>query len=173
MIQTETNKWYALYTNPRAEKKLSKILDKYKIENYLPLLQIQKKWTDRFKVSEFPLFASYIFLHIRFFESKNKILGLPGAHHFVFHKGEPCEIPDEDIKLIKLFVEKYPDTLKIRKEESLQKGKKVFISRGPFAGYQAEVQKVKNEAIVIVRLPQMNSVVTVQVKTEDIGFDEI
>jgi len=173
VIQTEVSKWYALYTNPRAEKKLSKILNKYNIENYLPVLPIRKKWSDRFRISEFPLFSSYIFTRIKFYESKNKVLGFPGAHHFIFHKGEPCEILPDDIDLIKLFVEKYPDTLRIRKEENLQKGKKVFITSGQFAGHKAEVLLVKNEATVIVRFPEMNFTASVQVSIEDIGFEEI
>ena len=112
--------WYALYTNPRAEKKLSKYMHKYNIQNYLPLLKIKKKWSDRFKFVESPLFTSYIFIKIDFFLEKNKILSLPGAHHFIFHLGKPCEIPEEDIQLIKIFVENFPETLKIRKEENLQ-----------------------------------------------------
>jgi hypothetical protein len=58
--------WFALYTKPRSEKKLSNLFKKFNIENYLPTISIKKKWSDRFKTIETPLFTSYIFVRINY-----------------------------------------------------------------------------------------------------------
>ncbi|MBE7413146.1 MAG: UpxY family transcription antiterminator [Leptospiraceae bacterium] len=165
--------WYALYTNPRAEKKLSALLNKYKVENYLPLLAIKKKWSDRYKIISTPLFTSYIFVNIEYDKDRIKILSLPGAHHFIFHLGKPCIISEEDIEMIKIFVENFPETLKLKKEESLKKGKTILIKYGPFAGHKAEVERVNKNARVVLKLPAMNQTISVEVQVEELGLDEI
>lgn len=171
--KNNSKEWYAIYTLPRAEKKLSNTLKKYKFNHYLPLLKIKKKWSDRFKFVDTPLFSSYIFVCIDYFSEKNKILTLPGAHHFIFHLGKPCIIPNEDIEMIKIFVENFPETLQLRKEENLKKGKMVLIKYGSFKGHRAEVQKIKNKAIVSLKILGMNQVLSVEVKIDDLGLDEL
>ncbi|EMO63792.1 transcription termination/antitermination factor NusG domain protein [Leptospira borgpetersenii serovar Pomona str. 200901868] len=39
---SKVNEWYALYTNPRAEKKLKRLLQERKIECFLPLISKKK-----------------------------------------------------------------------------------------------------------------------------------
>ena len=97
---------------------------------------------------------------------------MPGSHHFIFHLGKPCIIPEEDIELIKKFVEEFPETLQIRKEENLKKGKKILIKYGSFKGYKAEVERVKNKAIVSLKILGMDQILSVEVKIEDLGLDE-
>ena len=59
-----TLNWYAVYTKPRAEKKLKEALEKKSIQNFLPLITEKKKWSDRQKLISVPLFASYVFVKI-------------------------------------------------------------------------------------------------------------
>ena len=54
-------KWIAVYTKPRHEKTVSNELYK-KVMKFLPLLREKRKWSDRKKWIEFPLFRSYLFV---------------------------------------------------------------------------------------------------------------
>ena len=56
-------KWYALYTKPRWEKKVYRLLSERGMEAYCPLNKVKKKWSDRIKLVEEPLFKSYVFVH--------------------------------------------------------------------------------------------------------------
>ena len=76
-------KWYALYTKPRAEKKVSSELDFRGFENFLPLQTTIKQWSDRKKKVEIPLFNSYIFVRIDLEKYYYKILEIPGIVKFV------------------------------------------------------------------------------------------
>jgi transcription antitermination factor NusG len=174
-MNTELTKpaWFALYTNPRVEKKLYTYLQKYKIEAYLPLVKLKKKWSDRWRITEFPLFKSYIFVKIVFWEERVKVLGLPGSHHFVFSKGEPAIIPEEDLEVVRLFVENYPDKVKVELEENLKPGKKILITSGIFKGHKAEVEKVKSKATVIVKLPMMNQTAKLELDISELGIEEL
>ena len=51
---TEQN-WYALYTKPRFEKKVSSLLFENNFNCYLPLVSTIKQWSDRKKKVELPL----------------------------------------------------------------------------------------------------------------------
>ncbi|HEY4197452.1 MAG TPA: transcription termination/antitermination NusG family protein [Mucilaginibacter sp.] len=48
-LKAGTNKWYPVYTHPRAEKKACEALLKKGIETYLPLRRQLKQWSDRKK----------------------------------------------------------------------------------------------------------------------------
>jgi transcriptional antiterminator RfaH len=165
--------WFAVYTNPRVEKKLSTYFTKYNIENYLPLVKLKRKWSDRWRISEFPLFKSYIFVKIVFWDERMKVLQLPGSHHFVFNKGEPAIIPEEDIEMLRLFVENYPDRVKVEIEENLKPGNKILITSGVFKGHKAEVEKVKSKATVVVKLPMMNQTAKLELDISELGIEEL
>ena len=48
-IKENTSCWYAVYTAPRAEKKVKEQLDKIGVENYLPLQPVVRLWNNRKK----------------------------------------------------------------------------------------------------------------------------
>ena len=60
--QKDHKKWIAVYTKPRHEKTVENELLKKGFEVYLPILKERRKWSDRKKWVEFPLFRSYIFV---------------------------------------------------------------------------------------------------------------
>jgi transcription antitermination factor NusG len=167
-----SKKWYAVYTNPRAEKKLSKLLRKYKIENYLPLIIEKKKWSDRFKLIETPCFKSYLFVYIEFWKERVSVLQLPGAHHFVFHKGEPATVDMDDIETLRKMLKMRSESVEIRENAALTKGNFVNVIAGPLAGQRLEVEKRKNKIAVFLRFPTMNQVLITEVRIEDISWEE-
>ncbi len=160
--------WYAVYTKPRGEKKLRDALNKKSIETYLPLLSEKKKWSDRYKIISSPLFASYLFVKIDLHQDSLRILQEPNSVQFVHYSGKPARIDDETIEMIRLFLDEYPDKIKIEQEAKLRKGNILEIKRGPFAGRKVTVEKVKNEYYVVVQLPMLNRTVLMEVKKEDL-----
>ena len=54
--------WIAVRSKPRAEKVAFEQLLKKSIEAYLPLVKERRKWADRKKWVELPLFSSYLFI---------------------------------------------------------------------------------------------------------------
>ena len=104
-----TLNWYAVYTKPRAEKKLKEALEKKSIQNFLPLITEKKKWSDRQKLISVPLFASYVFVKIDYSQDSLRVLQEPQVVQFVQYNGKPATIEDDLIELIKTFLEEYPD----------------------------------------------------------------
>ncbi|XDD50283.1 UpxY family transcription antiterminator [Leptospira sp. WS92.C1] len=169
---SEDYEWFALYTNPRAEKKLKRLFQERKIECFLPLISKKKKWSDRWKIIEEPMYPSYIFVKILFFQDRVKILQLPGAHHFVFYAGKPYVIPDEDISLVQTFLETFPDKIQTKIEEKLTPGEKILIKEGPFTGYHAEIIRKKNEEQIIVKFPGLNLMTSVTLDIKKLQLED-
>ncbi|TGK81808.1 UpxY family transcription antiterminator [Leptospira noumeaensis] len=169
----EESAWYIVYTKPRAEKKLSELLKKYHLENYLPIRKERKKWTDRFKWIHVPILPSYIFVHIVFWRDKNKVLQLPGSHHFVFHKGQPATVSQDDLDILEEGLRKYADSLTVRPESVLEKGKMVRIISGPLQGKTMEILKVKNKTLVVLRIPGVETAFSYEIKVDDLAWEEL
>ncbi|MBM9548136.1 UpxY family transcription antiterminator [Leptospira sp. 201903074] len=169
----EESTWYIVYTKPRAEKKLSELLAKYHLENYLPIRKERKKWTDRFKWIHVPILPSYIFVKIVFWRDKNKVLQLPGSHHFVFHKGQPATVTQNDLDLLEEGLQKYADSLKVNPESVLEKGKLVRIISGSYVGKTMEILKVKNKTLVVLRFPGVDTVFSYEIKVDDLAWEEL
>ena len=85
-----TLNWYAVYTKPRAEKKLKEALEKKSIQNFLPLITEKKKWSDRQKLISVPLFASYVFVKIDYSQDSLRVLQEPQVVQFVQYNGKPA-----------------------------------------------------------------------------------
>lgn len=141
-----TKKWYAVYTRPKWEKKVSQILTSRKIETYCPLNKVQKQWSDRKKLMEEPLFTSYVFVHI----SPNEQLQIKqaeGVINFVHWLGSPAVIKDEEIAIIRNFLGEYKN-VKLEKVE-VNLNDKVIITGGILGGKEGDVIKINNSTVKV------------------------
>ena len=99
-------KWYAVYTKPRWEKKVDKLLTEKGIESYCPLQKIQRQWSDRKKIVEEPLFKSYVFVRIPDAE-QTALRKVNGVVNYVYWMGKPAVVKDREIEVIKKFLDEY------------------------------------------------------------------
>lgn len=147
-------KWYALYVRSRTEKKVAKELEAEGIEFYLPLERVLRRWSDRKKWVEEPLFRSYIFVkadHTDYY----KALYVPNAVKYVSFEGEAVEVPPQQIEAIKYYLnEKDPVS---GDEAELKEGQRVEIIAGKMTGLQGVLVQVKNKKRVRVEIEVVNS----------------
>ena len=160
MDSSEQNKkWIAVYTKPRHEKTVEKELQKKEFEVYLPLLKQRRKWSDRKKWVEFPLFRSYIFVKT---EIKNALFVLQtlGVVKVVKFGGEVAVIQNDSIQAIKLMIEGgyMPEAT-----DYFVKGDPVEVKDGPLKGLVGEVIRVDNHDRLLVRVDAIQHSVSVQI----------
>lgn len=160
MEQIAKVNWYAVYTKPRWEKKVAYSLSQNDIENYCPLNKILKHWSDRKKIVEEPLFKSYVFVRVNL-KQQNKLQQIDGVVNFVHWLGKPAVIRENDIELIRRFLNEYsniqiePITLKV--------DDKVKIINGPFMEMEADVIEV-NKKTVKVLLPSLHYMMSADIE---------
>lgn len=61
LIPPTEPQWFALYVRVRHERAVAKQLAEKGLEAFLPCYESRRKWVDRFKSIEFPLFPGYLF----------------------------------------------------------------------------------------------------------------
>ena len=103
MIGEFTKSWYALYTKQGCEKKVASLLSRKNIENYCPL---KRHLNGRKKVVLEPLFSSYVFVQVGDSELQ-QIRSTDCVINFVYWLGKPAVIKDEEIEIMKRFMNEY------------------------------------------------------------------
>jgi transcription antitermination factor NusG len=105
-LSTMSKRWYAIYTKPRWEKKVNKLLTEKGIENYCPLNKVKRKWSDRMKTIEEPLFKSYVFVRIE--DCDRTIVRMTsGVINFVYWDKKPAIIKEKEISAIRRFLDEH------------------------------------------------------------------
>ena len=143
----ETKRWYAVYTRPRWEKKIHGLLEQKGFESYCPLNKVRKKWSDRYKTVEEPLFKSYVFVRISE-EQKTSIRLINGIVNFVYWLGKPAVIRNEEIEKIRRFLNEHSD-VQVEVLKNLKPGTLVLIQKGIFMDQSARVVSDRNRAVVV------------------------
>ena len=57
-------RWYAAYTNARHEKRVGQQMEGNRIDCFVPLYKSVRRWKDRRKQLELPLFPGYVFVRL-------------------------------------------------------------------------------------------------------------
>ena len=65
------------------------LLVEKKIESYCPLNKVRKKWSDRMKTVEEPLFKSYVFARVTG-DEQTQVRMTAGVMNFVYWQGKPA-----------------------------------------------------------------------------------
>ena len=129
-----TKNWYVLYTKPRHEKKVADRLTAAGYEVYCPLHKIKRKWSDRIKTVEEPLFRGYVFIHIED-AKREEVFSYPGTVRYLFWLRRPAVVREEEIAAIQKWLGHYAhDALQI---EEITPGSYVRITSGQFMNEEA------------------------------------
>lgn len=155
--------WYACYTRPRAEKVAAQELFDMDIEHYLPLQRTRRKWSDRMKWVDVPLFRSYIFVRI-FPEQYNKVLAVNSIVRFIAFESKAVVIPDYQVDSIKLLLNQGSELEVTR--ENLLPGEKIVVQAGPLIGLPGELIEFRGKRKVLIRLGQLGESILVNVPIE-------
>jgi transcription antitermination factor NusG len=141
-------KWYAVYTKPRCEKKVYRLLNEKGVESYCPLNKVMRKWSDRMKQVEEPLFKSYVFVQVASEEERLKVRMVNGVVNFVYWLGKPAVIKAADINKIKRFLNEYEQV--IAEPLPMKARQRVEVTAGLLMSAEGEILKVGKKKVQVV-----------------------
>ncbi|MDG2193791.1 MAG: UpxY family transcription antiterminator [Polaribacter sp.] len=153
--------WYALYTAPRAEKKVHERLENAGYTVYLPLATSIRQWSDRKKKVTSPLISSYVFIQINATALpivRNEIGVVGVLNEF----GKPARIKDFEIENLKILL-KESDSLQLVSGEAIPKGTPVRVVKGELSGIIGEVVQQQNNTKLIVRIDAFSHLIEVNI----------
>ena len=152
-------RWFALHVKPRSEKVVSVAARHKGFEEFLPLYECRRRWSDRFKSVELPLFPGYVFCRLNP-EKRFPLLTIPGVLNFVGVGRTPAAIDDSEIGAIQatvgsgLVAEPYP---------FLDIGQRVRLEEGPLAGLEGFMVEFRKQQRIAVSISLLRRSVAVEI----------
>ena len=114
------------------------------IESYCPLNKVRRKWSDRIKIIEEPLFKSYVFVKIAE-EDRSKVRMTHGVVNFVYWNGKPAIIKEKEIQTIKRFLDEYENVEVVKMD--FEPEDRVRVISGPMMDQEGKIIEVKNKTV--------------------------
>jgi transcription antitermination factor NusG len=89
----QTDSWFVIWTESRAEKKVEARIAALGLSPWLPTVTERRRWSDRWREVVSPLFPGYLFARARSVEW-HKVLRTPGVLTVVKQQGRPALLAD-------------------------------------------------------------------------------
>ena len=154
-----SKKWLAIYTKPQHEKAVKSALELKGFEVYLPVLKDRRKWADRKKWVEFPLFKCYLFVKTNSKYSID-ILKTNGVVKIIKFGNNIAIIQNSIIDSLKLMIE---GGYKPIPADYFLKGDPVRVKEGPLKGLIGQVIRIDNYNSLVFRIDAVQHSVSVKI----------
>ncbi len=154
--------WYALVVRPRYEFKVYEALRTKEIEAFLPLYKSRRRWSDRLKVSELPLFPGYAFARFGP-NSKSAALRCHGVRELVSFGGKLAEVDNSEISAIQVVS---ASGLSSEPRPYLVAGASVRVHDGPLAGLEGVIERVRGKDCIVLSIAILQRSVSVELRPE-------
>jgi transcription antitermination factor NusG len=138
--------WYVIRLRSNFEKGATAYLKEKGYSAFLPSYRALRKWSDRVKEVEVPLFPGYTFCR---FDPHYKlpILMCPGVISILESADGPIPVPEKEIAAVKAMLE---SGIRFGACPFLQQGQPVIVERGPLKGTEGVVVRTKGAYRLVV-----------------------
>jgi len=156
--------WYAVHTNARHEKRVTEYLGGRLVESYLPSYKSVRRWQDRRKEVELPLFPGYVFVRIAY-RSRLQVLTTPGVVQIVSFDGKPAPIRDDEIEALRRGTS---STTNLEPHPYLKVGRRVRVRSGPLSGVEGILLRRKDGFRLVLSIELIMRSVAIEVDEADV-----
>ena len=161
---TKEKKWYALQVRPRFEKIVAVHLEHKGFEDYLPLYRSRRKWSDRVKEIDLPLFPGYIFCKFDVLH-RLPILMVPGVMSIVGLGRSPLAVSDDEIVAVQNVVK---SGLTYEPSGFITTGQLARVERGPLRGLVGIVVETKKNCRLVISVKLLQRSVSVEIDADSV-----
>lgn len=150
--------WCAIYVRHKHEFTAAKLLSEKGYDVFAPAYAARRRWSDRWKEIQLPLFAGYVFCRIKA-AGTSLILSTPGVICIVGTAKSPSTIPDHEINAIHSAVQ---SGRKIQPSDYVETGSRVRIKGGPLDGIEGIVESHGNQNRLILSVQLVRGSIVVE-----------
>ncbi len=156
--------WFAVQVKPQHERTANFALQTKGFETYLPLYRDRRRWSDRMKELDAPLFPGYVFC--RFPRARRTpLLATPSVQRVVSFGNGPVPVPDSEIESIRILINSGKP---IKRGPCLRAGQKVRIERGPLAGIEGTLVQERNTWRVVISVELLQRSVSTEIERDSV-----
>jgi transcription antitermination factor NusG len=152
--------WFALQVRSRYENLVATQLTGKGYEWFLPIYKCRRRWSDRFKEIERPLFPGYVFCRLDLL-NRLPILTIPGVALIVGIAKTPVPIDEAEIAAIQAVVK---SEIPSQPWPFLKIGQRVRIEYGPLCGLEGILLDFKGQHRLVLSVTLLQRSVAVQVE---------
>ena len=156
--------WFAAYTSARHEKRVVLQMEGHGVHCFLPLYKSVRRWKDRRKELELPLFPGYVFVRIAM-QDRLQVLRLPGVVQLVRSSGQPVALPDAEIDALRCGL---AGNVCVQPHPFLKVGRRVRVHSGPMTGMEGILVRKKDKFRVVLSIELIQRSVAMEVDETDI-----
>lgn len=128
--------WYAVHSHPHREESLARYMADKGLEVFYPHLKVKPVNPRSRRIRAY--FPGYVFVRADLEQTGSSLFQwMPFATGLVSFGGEPAVVPDALITALQAHLERLNRVATQSPVEQFQKGERVDIESGPFAGYEA------------------------------------
>lgn len=164
MFTSSPNAWFAVQVVPKCEMRVATLLECKGYESFFPKHKVRRKWSDRIKTLEMPLFPGYVFCRSQG-RTEGLIISTPYVARIVSFSGRPSPIDDQEIEAL-------------RKMESSgaqpepcsypQIGERVQVKEGPLSGITGILVQIRNRRQLVISIDAIMKSVSVDIDSIEV-----
>jgi transcriptional antiterminator NusG len=159
---TEADNWYALHTRARHEKMVTQRLVERGVETFLPIVSEVRRWSDRKKTVQLPLFGCYVFARFAPNRAERlRVLRVDGVLGLVGARGEGSPIPDEQIDAVRALIS---GELPWSSHPFLEIGQRVRIRSGALDGVEGILVARNGDRTLVISVNAIQRSLAVRVE---------
>lgn len=164
-LPTHTARWFALTVRHQHERQVAHALNWKGLETLVPCYPASRRWSDRTKEVETPLFGGYVFCRFELPE-KVRVLNTPGVGKMVGFGGTPSPLEDREIDHIQAALR---SELPLWPWQYLGVGDKVRIERGPLRGVEGTLLQEPEGFRLVIGVELLRRSIAVKVDAQMIA----
>jgi transcription antitermination factor NusG len=164
-IRNQQWPWFAILARTGREKNATMLLENAGYECYLPAIKFTRKWSDRLKEIELPLFPGYLFCRMNP-QNRLPVLMTPGVIQIVGVGKTPVPVEEQEIAAIQ-HVGK--SGISIMPWPYLQVGHVARIEDGPLRGMTGIVVRIKPGLKLVLSVSLLQRSIAVEIDRSWIG----
>jgi transcriptional antiterminator NusG len=157
--------WYALHVRAKAEKAVARGIREKGYEDFLPLYQSARRWSDRITRVDEPLFPGYVFCRAEPIQ-RPLIVTTPGIIRIVSFGEKPAIIPNREIDAITRALacstgaEPWP---------FLCQGQRARIRSGPLADIEGIVVRTNGHYRLVLSVEALCRSMAIEVEADNVA----
>jgi transcription antitermination factor NusG len=159
--EADRNPWFALAVRSRYEFFAAASLARNGYEQFLPTYRCKRRWSDRIKELELPLFPGYVFCKFDP-EERLPILKTPGLICIVGIARRPMPVDESEIGAIRTLVS---SGLSRQPWPYLRIGRRVRVCRGALDGLEGILVNFKGHDRIVLSVNLLQRSVAVEVES--------
>src|SRR5271169_576310 len=156
--------WFALQVRSRYEAGVADQLSRQGYDRFLPLYKVRKRWSDRIKEVDAPLFPGYLFCRFNP-QDRLPILKTPGVIQIVGFKTGPAVVDEAEIRSIQTVV---AAGVPHQPWPFLAAGDRVRIESGPLLGLEGILTEVRRSYRLVLSVTLLQRSVSVEIDSASV-----